>query len=36
MDVKEQITNTKYTTKFNVKNTNSLYNETYYNDDPKL
>lgn len=36
MDVKIQNTNTKYITKFNVKYTNSLCNETFYNDELKL
>lgn len=36
MDVKEQNTINKYFTKIHVKYTNSLYNGSFYNDEPKL
>lgn len=36
MHVKGRTICSKYTTDFSVKNTNTLYNETFYNDEPKL
>lgn len=36
MPVKGRTICSKYTTEFNVKNTNTLYNETFYDDELKL